>query len=241
MNALIPARAGSKGIKNKNIIDIGGFPLIVYSIAVCDKCDKINKIFVSTDNSDIAQISLKYSGYSSKVVIPSLRPKEIATDISTDYDVLKHYFEEFCKSEDEVAFIRPTTPNRNYRILNLMIETYDNFYKRDCSGARSIHEIESVYKMFQIGGNEFCYGFFDDYKGNKNYTNLPRQSFSRSFHPNGYLDIVKQETIKKGYDFGDYIKPLITEKVLELDSKDDLRLVTLDLLNSELYASMKLL
>ena len=58
--ALIPARGGSKGVPRKNIKKIAGHPLLAYSIAACEKSKYIDKIFVSTDDEEIARISKEY-------------------------------------------------------------------------------------------------------------------------------------------------------------------------------------
>lgn len=58
--ALIPARGGSKSIPKKNIIDLGGFPFIAYSIAAAKMSNFISRIIVSTDSQEIAEISKSY-------------------------------------------------------------------------------------------------------------------------------------------------------------------------------------
>ena len=85
------------------------------------------------------------------------------------------------------------------------------------SGLRSAHELpESPYKFLKIVGDYFT-GFFDDFEGNRDYMNLPRQVFPKAYHPNGYLDILKKETVEGGSDFGLKVMPFITERVIEID------------------------
>ena len=212
---LIPARGGSKGVPGKNIIDVCGFPLLSYSIMACQKCGKFGKIFVSTDDEKTAQVAAFYG------VTVIERPAALATDLSTDYDVLSHFFSVFPYYE-QVAYIRPTTPNRLPEVLSKAVDFYFA-NKFCCTGMRSMHELsEPPYKMFKISDDGFCRGFFDDYNGIKDYTNLPRQNFPKAYMPNGYIDIVKRETVKAGLDFGDWILPFITNEVRELDSFDDL-------------------
>jgi CMP-N-acetylneuraminic acid synthetase len=91
--------------------------------------------------------------------------------------------------------------------------------KNDITGLRSAHELsESPYKYFKIENGLFT-GFFDDFNGIKNYANLPRQVFPVAYHPNGYLDIVKKETVLSGSDFGDKVLPAITRYVTEVDDE----------------------
>ena len=86
--AIIPARAGSKGVKNKNIKSLNGKPLILYTIEEAKKSDQIDKIVVSTDSTEIADLS-KIHG----VEVPFIRPKKLSTDSSLTYDVVKHCIE----------------------------------------------------------------------------------------------------------------------------------------------------
>ena len=83
-----------------------------------------------------------------------------------------------------------------------------------------MHELpESPHKMFKINNLGFCEGFFEEFEGIRNYTNLPRQRFPIAYQPNGYIDIVKKETLCSGEDsFGEIIFPIITDFVIEVDS-----------------------
>ena len=81
--AIIPARAGSKGIKDKNIKNLKGKPLISYTIEEAKKSKQIDKLIVSTDSKEISDISTALG-----VEVPFLRPTELATDSSLTYDVI---------------------------------------------------------------------------------------------------------------------------------------------------------
>ena len=73
------ARSGSKGVKNKNIINFNGKPLIGHAIDVCKKSKYIEKVVVSTDSEEIAEISKSYGAE-----VPFLRPTNLATDQSPE-------------------------------------------------------------------------------------------------------------------------------------------------------------
>jgi CMP-N,N'-diacetyllegionaminic acid synthase len=216
--ALIPARAGSKGVPHKNIRELCGYPLIAYSIAACKFCEEIDDIFISTDDKEIANIAEKYGAK-----VPFLRPKKYAKDNSTDYEYLQHFFSNV--AVEEIALIRPTTPLRNPVILNSCIKKY-HMVRDQVTGMRSMHELaESPYKYFKINDEGFCEGLFKDYDGIKNYTNLPRQIFPKAYHPNGYVDIIKKKTIIGGSTYGDKIYPLITDFVTEVDTLQELKII----------------
>lgn len=96
---IILARGGSKGIPNKNILNVAGFPLISYTISAA-KC--LDDVYVSTDSDDISDIAKSYGAKILK------RPKEFATDSSKSEDALTHFCENILC--DNVVFIQPTSP-----------------------------------------------------------------------------------------------------------------------------------
>ena len=222
ITAVIPARGGSKGVPGKNIKNLNGFPLIAYSIVACKLCDQIDRVVVSTDSKEIADVA-KYYGAD----VPFMRPSKYAQDNSKDYDVLKHFFDLI--DVEEVAYMRPTTPLRNPNQLSEHINFF--FHNREkMSGLRSMHELpEPPYKVFKIE-NGFCKGFFKDYKGIKDYTNLPRQTFPKGYQPNGYIDICKREQVYSSESaFGTKIMPAITENVTEVDMEYEFKLLEFQL------------
>tara|TARA_Y100000310_G_scaffold122315_1_gene120973 strand:- start:12381 stop:13106 length:726 start_codon:yes stop_codon:yes gene_type:complete len=234
ITALIPARGGSKGVPGKNIRTLCGYPLIAYSIMACKLSKNINRVIVSTDSQKIADIALKFGAE-----VPFIRPPEFAEDNSTDLQVIQHYFDN--SEVKELAYLRPTTPLRDPEILDKNIELF--FKNRNLmSGMRSMSEMpEPPYKVFKIE-NGFCKGFFEDYNGIKDYTNLPRQIFPLAYQPNGYLDISKRETAALGISaFGQKIIPAITEHVTEIDMEYEFKLLEfqLDTLDSKLLDNLK--
>ena len=224
LTALIPARGGSKGVPKKNIKTLQGHPLIAYSIAACALSDKIKNIIVSTDDELIAEIAQSYGAH-----VPGLRPDHLASDTSTDWDVVDYFFQN--NKADDVVYLRPTTPLRDPKLLDNCIDTYLES-KNSASGFRSMHELpEPPYKMFMIQDG-FCKGFFHDFNGIKDYTNLPRQMFPKAYQPNGYIDIVKRETIYNSKSaFGQKVFPFITPHVSEIDTLEEFKLIQYQIKN----------
>jgi len=215
--ALIPARAGSKGIPKKNIKDLGGHPLIAYSIMACKVSALISEVYVSTDSEEIASIAKSYGAS-----VPFLRPTEFAQDTSSDLEVIQHFFTKI--SPQDFALIRPTTPLRDPDLLDSFIEIFYQNYDTITS-MRSAHELpESPYKLFKIENGVFA-GFFDDFNGVKDYSNLPRQTFPKAYQPNGYIDILKKDVVLSGKDFGSKILPAITPAVIEADILSDFEML----------------
>lgn len=224
--ALIPARGGSKSIPKKNIVDLGGFPLIAYSIAVAKMSKHISRIIVSTDSLEIAEIAKKYGAE-----VPFLRPAEFATDTAIDLDVVKHAFgwlEEHEKYKQEyMVFLRPTTPLRDPALVDQAIESL--LSHPEATSLRSGHEIrESPYKLFGKEGDFFVGLFPQDPR--PEYHNLPRQSFPPVYQPDGYVDIWKRQTVMEvRMLLGLKIRAFITPDVGELDKPQDLEFVRFQL------------
>lgn len=118
--ALIPARAGSKGIKDKNIIDLKGKPLIAYSIEAAKQSKYIDRIVVSTDGEDIASVAKEWGAD-----VPFLRPDYLASDTAKTIDAVLHCIGELEKSGekyDYLVLLQPTQPLRQSFHIDEAIE-----------------------------------------------------------------------------------------------------------------------
>lgn len=114
--ALIPARAGSKGILNKNIRDFCGKPLIAWTVQEAKKSKYIDRVVISTDSKKIAEIGKKFGAE-----VPFMRPKVLAADEALMSDVINHalgYFDEEGKPFDLLLLLQPTSPLRTAEDIN---------------------------------------------------------------------------------------------------------------------------
>lgn len=120
---LITARGGSKGIPSKNIIDLGGKPLIAWTIEASLKSEFIDRTIITTDSDEIAEISRKFGAE-----VPFLRPPEYALDESSSYDAIFHALDWLKENEeneyDIICLLQPTSPFRNYTQINEAIEKF---------------------------------------------------------------------------------------------------------------------
>lgn len=105
--AIIPARGGSKGIKNKNIVDLNGRPLICYTIDAALSTGLFSEVIVSTDCDKIARVAL---GSGAKLL---KRPDFLAQDSSSSIDVISHVLEEIGLLNGYFCLLQPTSPLRN--------------------------------------------------------------------------------------------------------------------------------
>ena len=104
--AVITARAGSKRIPNKNIRMVGGRPLIAWTIDQASKSKLIDRVILSSEDTEICSIAAKYG-----CEVPFIRPKELAEDHSTSVDVILHALSKV-KNYQYVVMLQPTSPFR---------------------------------------------------------------------------------------------------------------------------------
>lgn len=122
--AIIPARAGSKRLPNKNKLSFCGKPLISWTIEETMKVTWFHEIIISSDDDDIIQLAEKYQKDDNRIKI-HIRPNELAQDDTKMSDVMKnifpnHKYEEFFI----IVLLQPTSPLRNYFDINDAIEQY---------------------------------------------------------------------------------------------------------------------
>ena len=108
--AIIPARSGSKGLKNKNILPLAGKPLIAYSIEAAIESRMFDVVFVSTDSEEYADIARQYGAE-----VPLLRPAEISGDRATSWSAVDHALEYYTSQGYDIEclmLLQPTSPLR---------------------------------------------------------------------------------------------------------------------------------
>lgn len=218
----IPARLGSKSIKNKNIIKLKNKPLIYYAINDAlnlKKITRIGQIIFSSDSKKYLTIAKKYG-----IVNLHFRKKKYAQDNSSDLDVFKSYLKDLIKKKiylpEFFIHLRPTTPVRKISILKKAIYFF-NRNKSFYSSMRSVSLMSNTaYKTFRIIDNKLCGLCKKDFALDK--YNFPRQLFQKTYMPNGYIDIVKTKNILNNIFHGAKVLPyLISENVIDIDSKNE--------------------
>jgi N-acylneuraminate cytidylyltransferase len=118
--SVIPARGGSKGIKDKNLIDLCGKPLLAWSIEQAAACPEVDAIFVSSDSERILDVARRHGA---KGIV---RPAALATDTASSEDALLHamdHIETAGEHIDLVVFLQPTSPLRRPSDISAAIQT----------------------------------------------------------------------------------------------------------------------
>lgn len=218
--ALVPARAGSTRIKNKNIRQIKGIPLIGIAVKQAIDVKEIDEVYVSTDSELYAQIAQAYGA-----VKPFLRPLEISGNLSTDYDVFQHFLEWYQKSfwelPEMIVQIRPTAPARTVSTISEAIRFMKEHPEFDSLRSISIPH-QTPYKMWTMKENQELIPLIKT--GEQTY-DLPTQNLPKCFGQDGIVDIVRPETLLKYKNMAGEKIAGISEhpKTWDIDTDEDLR------------------
>jgi len=232
---LIPARSGSKGIKHKNLALYKGRPLVFHAIDQALECSKVYpmRIIVSTDCEKYKKIIEEE--YNSLVEVPFLRPKTISNDLSTDFEFVDHALNWLSINEPEythpdfILHLRPSQPARTSSTIEDCIRTFLNV-KEQYDSLRTVYPTHSKpFKSYTIE-NETLVPLFKEYK---EITHEPfnqcRQLFPDTYLHNGYVDIVKFETVNKKRSISGKMFPYIMETChdKDIDTPEDLKYANL--------------
>ena len=218
--AIIPARSGSKSVIDKNIIQLAGFPLIAFSIAVAKLSTSVARVIVSTDSEKYAEIARQFGAE-----VTFIRPVEISGDNSSDIDFMVHAMNWFDDNEpitpEYWVHLRPTTPLRDPKHITEALNQISR--RNDATALRSAFPCaESPFKWFRHSDNGFLMSLNSD-DTDLDKLNLPRQMYPKVFVPDGYVDIIRRSFVKKtGLIHGDSVLGFISPVCSEVDSMEEL-------------------
>lgn len=180
--AIIPARSGSKGLKDKNIIDLCGKPLIAYTIEAAIQSGVFNRVIVSTDSEHYAEISRNYGA---EVM---MRGETLSNDKATTYmvleDILKNRLSERI---DYFVLLQPTSPLRNASHIKEAVTKFENRFD-DFDFLVSMKESEHAKVLVNPIDEDESLKYFDT-----DFSNYRRQGY-KDYSPNGAIFMAKPET-----------------------------------------------
>ncbi len=206
--AIIPARGGSKGIPRKNIISVNGKPLIQYTIDVAKKSKYIDRIIVSTEDEEIADIAL-----SSGAEVPFLRPKELAQDETKTIDVLVDVIKKLKLSGKEYDYsilLQPTQPLRQPFHIDESIERLIELNEDSLISISEVKEHPILMKTIDENGK------LQNLLNSR--SDIRRQDFSKIYKVNGAIYINKiNEQFNKNTSLNDNKIAYIMDKKYDLD------------------------
>lgn len=188
--ALIPARSGSIRLKNKNIQQVKGIPLLALAVRQSLLCSSIQEVYISTDSILYAEIAANYGA-----TIPFLRPVEISDELSTDYDVFYHFLNWYLDVHKElpelIVQVRPTAPVRDSETIDRAIHFMLDHPNFDSLRSVSIPH-QSPYKMWHMDEKQQLTPFIP--MEGENFDG-PTQNLPRTLAQDGVVDIIRPETI----------------------------------------------
>lgn len=232
---IITARGGSKGVPRKNIRKVGSLPLIAYKIIAAKKCSADKRIIVSTDDEEIAAVSIEYGAE-----VPFMRPDYLATDTAGSMDVVEHAMQWVNEHDQEkydyICLLEPSSPFASCKDLD---DALDLIEKSKADTLLGMKEVE-VNKVFIHSLD--CNGRLSNlYYAMKNLQSVRRQDQVKEYTMNGCMYIAKWsyfEAHKSFYSENSvpYIMP--DESSIEIDSMHNYRMACLMVENSMIDLSL---
>lgn len=189
--AIIPARSGSKGLKDKNIIDLCGKPLIAYSIEAALETGLFDHVIVSTDSEHYAEIAQHYGA---EVM---MRGEALSNDKATTFmvleDILKNRLQE---SIDYFVLLQPTSPLRTSKHITEAIEKFESKIEH-FDFLVSMKEAEHAKVLVNPIDDDESLKYFDT-----DFSNYRRQGY-KDYSPNGAIFIAKPDSyLEQKHFFG---------------------------------------
>jgi N-acylneuraminate cytidylyltransferase len=249
--ALIPARGGSQGILRKNLQNLGGHPLLAWSIAAAQQARLVKRVVVSTDDDEIAQVARSYGAD-----VPFMRPAELARNDTRDFPVFEHALAWLEENEsyrpDIIVQLRPTSPLRPPGLVEQAIGLLLPVQEADSVRSVTV-PTQNPFKMWTISD-----GFLKPLISceiPESY-NAPRQRLPQTYWQTGHIDVFRTRTIRAKKSLtGDHVLPILVNPSLAIDidtianlrmveeilATGDLELVLPSSANSSMLAPVRLL
>ena len=216
---IIPARGGSKSVPRKNLRVLLGQPLIVWSILSAQKSKRLDRVIVSTDDQEIAEVARHYG-----VEVPFLRPAELAADDTPDLPVLQHALSVLRDDEgyvpDVVVHLRPTQPLRTPEEIDQAVELWAS------SGADCVKSVvpvrEHPFKMYRMLHDRLR-PYRTDEERKRRGPDVPRQSLPLLYLAAGVVDVISRAVVEAGSTEGEWVIPYFVDptRYVNLDSEHD--------------------
>lgn len=215
--AIIPARSGSKGVKDKNIRNLCGKPLMAYTIEAALKSGEFDEIMVSTDSEKYAEIAKKYGAS-----VPFLRSSETATDKASSWDMVNEVltgYKKLGKVFDTFCLLQPTSPLRD---------------AEDIKNAYSIYREKADFAVVSVCEAEHSPLWCGHLPESSEFTNFlsaksmkQRQAGEKYYRLNGAIYIVdcnRFENERFLYQQGSFAYIMPQEKSVDIDTEIDFKL-----------------
>lgn len=211
--AIIPARSGSKGLKDKNIKELKGKPLIAYTIEAAKKSEIFDRIIVSTDSEKYAEISKEY-----EAEVPFLRSCENSGDKAGSWDVVKEVLSKLDEKFDIVVLLQPTSP---LRTTDDIVGAINLFFEK---------KADTLFSVCETSHPAFWCNTLDESLSAKDFIkkeyNLPRQELPKTYTLNGAIYIIKTDLLDNlnFYSSKSYAYIMDAKHSIDIDSELDFKI-----------------
>ena len=215
--AIIPARSGSKGVKDKNIRCLCGKPLMAYTIEAALKSGEFDEVMVSTDSEKYADIAKRYGAN-----VPFLRSNATATDKASSWDTVREVLSGYNKSGknfDTFCLLQPTSPLRNSQDIKNAFSIY-----REKASFAVVSVCEAEHSPLWCGHLPESREFIDFLSVE---SMKQRQEGKKFYRLNGAIYIVNCHKFEKEtflYQHGSFAYIMPQDRSVDIDTEIDFRL-----------------
>jgi CMP-N-acetylneuraminic acid synthetase len=217
---VIPARRGSEGIPGKNMIDVGGRPLLDYAFATAEQCTALDRIVLSTNMPDAIDWATKHY---KRIEAPFVRPERLAESATSVVDVVLHAVDFLKEHEgadvETVVLLQPTCPFRHAAEIDAAIRKFQDDGLESLIGVSRVwHHPSDYVRRDATDPKSFSFVFRDP-------AWQRRQDFPEVFFITGALYIVRTEFLRAKRSFFDhqaFLFQMKKETMIDIDSPFDL-------------------
>jgi len=217
--AIVPARAGSKGVKDKNILKLGSRSLIGWAGWCLCQLDWIDQAVLSTDSATYAQ-----EGERSGLLVPSLRPEELSSDSASAVDVIKHVLQQSEKSQskvfDVILYLEPTSPFRTPKNIE---ECFDLLIRNNYDSVVSVSPINTKFHplkalALRTGSDKNQLDYYEP----RGHRIVARQQLDPCYMRNGIVYALTRSAVLDGLIIGPNTGAYVVNKnVVNIDDPED--------------------
>ncbi len=224
--AVIPARSGSKGLKDKNIREMNGKPLMAYAIEAARKSTLYDCIHVSTDSERYAEIAKQYGAD-----VPFLRDKELSSDLATTWDAMRFVlrkYEKLGENFDTITVLQPTSPLRDWKDIQSAFHIYQD---KQADSVVGVCEMEHSPLWSNTLPEDKCLNGFI-----REEVNGPRQKLSEYYRLNGAIYIINANfLLSHGNLYGEHGYAYVMSKEHSVDIDDELDFAIAEILMKKIF------
>lgn len=215
---LIPARKGSKGLKNKNMLLLNKKPLVQYTFEAANHSSHLDQVWASSDDLTILSLadSMNIKGLK--------RPKQFANDQSSSIDVVNHFIDSLPDNLNHektyIVYLQPTSPLRDSSHLDEAIDQLIQYKKKSLISVVRLRK--SPFKSFMISKSGTLKSLF-----NEELSNARRQDLQETYVPNGaiYIFTIAEFLTRKGFPSNGSLPFIMSPNdSIDIDDKEDLEI-----------------